>query len=154
MLVANRALRIVQATGLDGQLLARRTRIGRIDIELKIRHNKEMIPQLVGVVGRIAQQGKEVTHHGNHGTRLAVTLVAIFDQQERIDHLVDVAPVLGQVQLASCVIIVLFHRFVVQNGLYGTPFRLKKGAIDTLESCTSTPDYATRHASPRFGFRP
>ena len=34
---------------------------------------------------------------------------AVLDLQQRVDHLLDMAPVLGQVQLASCVIVILFH---------------------------------------------
>ena len=77
--------------------------------QLEIRHYEKVIPQLVGEVGRIAQQGVQVAHHGDHGTRLAVALATVFDQLQRVDHLLDMTPILGQVQLASCVIIILFH---------------------------------------------
>ena len=109
MLIGDTPLRVGHAARRNGQLLARRLRIGGIHIELEIRHYEKVIPQFVGEVGRIAQQGVQVAHHGDHGTRLAVALAAVFDQLQRVDHLLDMTPILGQVQLASCVVIILFH---------------------------------------------
>ena len=109
MLEGDASLRIGHATRRDSQFLTGRLRIGGIHIELEIRHYEKVIPQFVGEVGRIAQQGVQVAHHGDHGTRLAVALAAVFDQLQRVDHLLDMTPILGQVQLASCVVIILFH---------------------------------------------
>ena len=39
-----------------------------------------MIPEFVSVLGRVAQQGIEVTHHGDYGARLAVSFATILDQ--------------------------------------------------------------------------
>ena len=70
-----------------------------------------MVPQFVGEVGRIAQQRVEVAHHGNYGASLTVSFAAILDQQQRIDHLLNMATILGQKEFLTLVIIVLFHRF-------------------------------------------
>ena len=112
VLVGDPPLRIGHAMRRHGQLLTGRTRIGAIHIQLKIRHDEQMIPQLVGEIRRIAQQRIQVTHDGDDGPRLAVALVPVLDLEQRLDHLLDMAPVFGQVQLASCVVIVLFHRAV------------------------------------------
>lgn len=103
-------LRILHVARGNGQILARRTRIGRIDIQLEIRHDKQVIPQFVGEVGRIAEQRVEVAHHGNYGASLTVPVAAILDGHQRIDHLVDVSAVFGQIQFATGVVIIFFHR--------------------------------------------
>ena len=109
MLIGDPPLGIGHPAGRCGQLLARGLRVGRVHIELKIRHDEKVIPEFVGEIGRVAQQRIQIAHHGDHGPRLAVALAAVLDRQQRVDHLLDMAPVLGQVQLASCVIVILFH---------------------------------------------
>lgn len=118
MLIGDTPLRVSHAARRNGQLLTRRLRVWRIHIELEIRHYEKVIPQLVGEVGRIAQQGVQVAHHGDHGTRLAVALATVFDQLQRVDHLLDMTPILGQVQLASCVIIILFILYLRFSALF------------------------------------
>ena len=115
MLVGDPPLRIGHAMGRDGQFLTRRLRIGRIHIQLKIRHDEEVVPQFVGEVGRIAQQGVQIAHDGDHGAGLTVAFAAVLDRQQRVDHLLDVTPVFGQVQLASRVIIVLSHKLYLRS---------------------------------------
>jgi len=112
MLEGDAPLRIGHAMRRYGQLLTRGARIGTVHIELKIRHNEQMIPQLVGEVRRIAQQRIQIAHDGDDGPRLPVALVPVLDLEQRIDHLLDMTPVFGQIQLASRVVIVLFHRAV------------------------------------------
>ena len=68
-----------------------------------------MIPQFVREVGRIAQQRVQVAHHGDDGLGLPRPLAAVFDFEQRRDHLVDMAPVLRQEKFAAGVIIILFH---------------------------------------------
>lgn len=109
MLEGNAALRIVHRAGRDGQILTRGTRIGRIDIQLEIRHDKEVIPEFVGEVGRIAQERIEVTHDSDDGTCLTVAFAAVFNLHQGVDHFMDVTPVFGQEHLATRVIIVFFH---------------------------------------------
>lgn len=108
VLEGDASLRIGHAARRDSQFLTGRLRIGRIHIELEIRHDKEVIPQLMGEIGGIAQQRVEIAHHGDHGTGLTVALAAVLDQLQRVDHLLNMPSVFGQVQLASCVIVILF----------------------------------------------
>lgn len=68
-----------------------------------------MIPQLVRKVGRVAQQGIEVSHDSDDGACLSVAFVAIFDEHQRVDHLVNVSPIFGQEEAATCVVVILFH---------------------------------------------
>ena len=96
VLVGDPALRVAQRMGRYGQLLPRGARIGRVDIELEIRHDEEVVPQLVGEVGRVPQQRKQVAHHGDYGPRLAVALAPVPDGKQGVDHLVDMAAVFGQ----------------------------------------------------------
>ena len=109
VLIGDPPLGIGHPAGRCGQLLTRGLRVGRVHIELEIRHDEKVVPEFVGEIGRVAQQGVQIAHHGNHGPRLPVALAAVLDLQQRVDHLLDMAPVLGQVQLASCVIVILFH---------------------------------------------
>ena len=109
MLIGDTPLRVSHAARRNGQLLTRRLRVWRIHIELEIRHYEKVIPQLVGEVGRIAQQGVQVAHHGDDGLGLPRPLAAVFDFEQRRDHLVDMAPVLRQEKFAAGVIIILFH---------------------------------------------
>lgn len=64
----------------------------------------------MGEIRRVAQQRKEVAHDGDDGPCLPVAVAAVFDLRERVDHLVDMTPVFGQKQLASCVVVILFHK--------------------------------------------
>ena len=82
MFIRDSPRRINHTTRSRSQLLTCRTRIGRIDIQLEIGHDEEMIPKFVGKIGRVAQQRIQVPHDGNHGTRLSIALTAIVDQQE------------------------------------------------------------------------
>ena len=109
MLEQDAPLRIGHPPRCDRQILTRGTRIGRVHIQLKIRHDKEVIPQFVREVGRIAQQRVQVAHHGDDGLGLPRPLAAVFDFEQRRDHLVDMAPVLRQEKFAAGVIIILFH---------------------------------------------
>ena len=67
MLKGDTPLRVSHPARRNGQLLTRRLRVWRVHIELEIRHYEKVIPQFVGEVGRIAQQGVQVAHHGDHG---------------------------------------------------------------------------------------
>ena len=109
MLVGDPPLRIGHRTGRNGQFLPRGTRVGTVHIQLEIGHDEQVIPQLMGEVGRIPQQGIQVSHNGNDRTGLTVAFAPVLYLQQRVDHLLDMAPVFGQVQLASCVVIILFH---------------------------------------------
>ena len=121
VLVGDAPLRIGHAPRRDGQVLARGPRIRRVHIQLKIRHNEQVIPQLVRKIGRIAQQRIEIAHDGDDGPCLPVALAAVLDLHERINHLMDMAPVFGKEQLASCVVVVLFHSVIA---VFATvPFR-------------------------------
>lgn len=110
MFVHNVIRRIAHLLGAHGERLARYAGIGRIDIELKIRHYEHMIPQLVGIFGSIAQQWIEITHNGDHGASLTIAFAAILDQQQRIDHLLNMTTIFGQKEFLAFVIIILFHR--------------------------------------------
>ena len=68
-----------------------------------------MIPEFVSVLGRVAQQGIEVTHHGDYGACLTVAFAAIFDQQQRIDHLLNMATIFRQEEFLTFIVIILFH---------------------------------------------
>lgn len=78
------------------KFLARRLRIGGVHIQLEIGHDEQVIPQLMGEVGRIPQQGIQVSHNGNDRTGLPVALATVFDLHQRIDHFVNMAAVFGQ----------------------------------------------------------
>ena len=101
VLVRDVALRILQALGFHLQILAFRQLVGAINIEFEVRHNEEVIPQLVGKVGRIAQKRIEVAHNGNHRPGLAVTLIAVLNLEERIDHLLNMTTILGNHQTTA-----------------------------------------------------
>ncbi len=64
----------------------------------------------MGEIGRVAQQGIQIAHHRDHGARLTVALLAVLDGQETIHHLVNVSAVLGKIELATSVIVILFHK--------------------------------------------
>ena len=109
MLVGDPPLRIGHRTGRNGQFLPRGTRVGTVHIQLEIRHDEQMVPEFVGEVRRVAQQRVQVAHDGDDGPRLTVAFAPVLYLQQRVDHLLDMAPVFGQVQLASRVIVILLH---------------------------------------------
>ena len=109
MLVGDPPLRIGHRTGRNGQFLPRGTRVGTVHIQLEIRHDKQMVPEFVGEIRRVAQQRVQVAHDGDDGPRLTVAFAPVLYLQQRVDHLLDMAPVFGQVQLASRVIVILLH---------------------------------------------
>lgn len=64
----------------------------------------------MGEVGCVTQQRVEITHNGNDGSSLGVTLLAVLDEKELVDHLVNVAAILGKIEFATCVIVIFFHK--------------------------------------------
>ena len=64
---------------------------------------------------RIAQCRLQVTHNGNNDASLSVTLFALFDGHQMINHLVDVATILGKVELASRVVVVVSHIYTLDS---------------------------------------
>ena len=109
MLEQDTTLRIAHRMRDDRQILPRGARVGGIHIQLEIRHDEKVIPQLVREVGRIAQQRIEIAHDGDYGFGLTGTLPTVLDLQQRIDHLMDMASVFGKEKFAAGRIIVLFH---------------------------------------------
>ena len=109
MLVGDPPLRIGHRTGRNGQFLPRGTRVGTVHIQLEIRHDEQMVPEFVGEVRRVAQQRVQVAHDGDDGPRLTVAFAPVLYLQQRVDHLLDMAPVFGQVHLASRGIVILLH---------------------------------------------
>ena len=63
----------------------------------------------MGEIRRVAQQRIEVPHHRDDGLGLARALTAVFDGEQRRDHLVNMAAVLGKKKFGTSAIIILFH---------------------------------------------
>ena len=66
----------------------------------------------MGEIGCVAQQGLQISHYGDYDTCLAIALVAVFNLHKLIHHLVDVTAVLGQIEFAARVIVIVFHKIV------------------------------------------
>ena len=64
----------------------------------------------MGEVGCVTQQRVEITHNGNDGSSLGVTFLAVLDEKELVDHLVNVAAILGKIEFTTCVIVIFFHK--------------------------------------------
>ncbi len=69
-----------------------------------------MIPELVVEIGRIAQQGIQVSHYAYYRSRLSVALLPVGDGLQEVYHLVYVSAVFGQPQFFSGVIVVFIHK--------------------------------------------
>ena len=110
VLAGDLVLRVLDAVGLGIEALGRRDRIGRVDVQIEVRHDEQMVPQLVLEVGRLAQNGIQVAHHLDDGARLLVAQVAVVDRLQVVDHLMHMTPVLGKHQLLSLEIIVFIHK--------------------------------------------
>ena len=64
----------------------------------------------MGEIGGITQQRIQVAHNGNDCSCLGVTLLAVLDEKELVDHLVNVAAILGKIEFTTCVIVIFFHK--------------------------------------------
>ena len=69
-----------------------------IHIKLEPAHDHQVVPQLVLVIGLAAQLGEHVGHVLHDGERATSALGAVFNRQAVVNHLLDVAAVLGQHQ--------------------------------------------------------
>ena len=78
-----------------------------------------MVPKLVGKVGCISEERVEVTHNGDDRLGLSCSLCTILDKEQRVDHLVNVASVLRQIELAARKIVIMSHNCF---GLSDTPY--------------------------------
>lgn len=63
----------------------------------------------MGEIGGITQQWIQVAHNGNDCSCLGVTLLAVLDEKKLVDHLVNMATILGKVEFATFVIVIFFH---------------------------------------------
>ena len=64
----------------------------------------------MGEIGGITQQRIQVAHNGKDCSCLAVTLLAVLDEKKLVDHLVNMATILGKVEFATFVIVIFFHK--------------------------------------------
>ena len=67
-----------------------------VDVQLEVRHDGKMIPQLVLEIGYVAKVGKHVSHDVDNGICTTLALGAVFDCQCMVYHILDAAPVFGQ----------------------------------------------------------
>lgn len=69
-----------------------------------------MVPQFVSKIGCVAEQGLQVAHYGNYGSRLTIAFFAIFDCHQLIHHLVNVATILREIESATSVVVIFSHK--------------------------------------------
>lgn len=94
--IVYREVTIWDALGLCHQVLALHNGIGIVYIELEIGHDGEMVPQLVLEVVDIAQVREQVAHDIYDGIGTTGTLLPVGNREAVIDHLLHIAPILGQ----------------------------------------------------------
>ena len=76
-----------------------------IDIEFKIRHDGQLIPQhFIGVI-IVATVRKEVVHNADNSGGATISLLAVGNRHTVVNHLLYVPPEFGQNEfLALCII--------------------------------------------------
>ena len=93
--------------------------VGRIYIQLKIRHNEEVVPEFAFKIGHLRGGLLDVCHNSNERFCSEISLLAVFDGGELYDHILNVSAILGQVELFALNIVICFHLFekliVVEN---------------------------------------
>ena len=92
--------------GRSSEILLGRHRKGGIHIQIKSCDELHMVPQLVPVVGLLAQMRIEYLHDRHHGADLLVALVPVGNLLDMFYHLLDVPPVLGHYQLLSVRVVI------------------------------------------------
>ena len=78
-----------------------------IDVQLKIRHDSQMIPKFVLEIRHITQMREHATHDVDNCVCTALTFCTVFDCQRMIHHILYTSPIFGQFHFLSLGII--FH---------------------------------------------
>lgn len=104
--------------GHDGD--GRRFWVGRIHIQLKIRHYEEVVPQLALEVGGFARVVLDVGHDGYKGFGSQVALLAVFDGHQLGNHVLYVSAIFGQVELLSLDVVISSH--ISEKSAFGVNF--------------------------------
>ena len=81
-----------------------------------------MVPEFMFEILSITERGVEVAHHSDHRLSLACSLMPILDLEQRVNHLMNMSSVLGEIDLASSEIIVFSHCYAC---FYDYPLTLK-----------------------------
>lgn len=87
----------------------------KVDVELIAAHYHDVVPEFLAIVGLFLELGEQASHGVDDGIGAAGALVAVFDRQAVVDHLLYVASVFGQGQRRAPGV-VCEHIWVLING--------------------------------------
>ena len=117
MPVADFAAGIGDAVRLHVQVVRTDNLIGVVDVQLEVRHDGEVVPQLVLEVGDFAQLGEHASHDVDDGVGTALTFCTVFDGQRMVDHVLHAPSVLRKRHFLTLGVIIVFliHNSLVEK---------------------------------------
>jgi len=96
------------------QVLAFNDLVRVIDIQLEIRHDRQMVPKDMLEIVHVAQVGKHISHDIYNRVRATFPLLTVLNRHAIIHHILDVATIFGQHQS-------LFFRIILHSNSYCFP---------------------------------